>query len=169
MGSKPLPANCETGTYAGKVPFVKWNAGPRKIIVLESSGDLLRGLGKDPMGHVKMYRSMMVPAGFSFIDLGFNPNASPGYTMEEVCADFADCIEHEWEPAPVISGSYGGYLAITLAALYPQLCTKLILVSTAYKNSAWGLDFQNKVIDLAKRGRCTKPNAWEMESQSAKS
>jgi pimeloyl-ACP methyl ester carboxylesterase len=153
MEKNILPPNCEAGMYAGKVPYFKWHDGSKKMIVIESSGDLLRGLSKDVMGRAKMSKAMMVPKGYSFLDLGYNPQMPPNYSMEQVSADFADCIEHEWEPAPVISGSYGGLQAITFAALYPQLCTKLVLISTAHRISEWGINFELKAIERAKQGQ----------------
>jgi pimeloyl-ACP methyl ester carboxylesterase len=144
----------ESGIFNDKVPYVKVNAGPEWIVVIDSSNDLMSTLLKDPASRKKQYGSL-IPSKYSFYVLGFNPNMPEGYTKEDMCKDFAEVIkqlEKEIKPIAVLSGSYGGLVTINFAALYPELTRKLILISTAWQNNESGVNIIKKSIELSKAG-----------------
>jgi pimeloyl-ACP methyl ester carboxylesterase len=147
--------NIESGIFDNKVPYVKVTAGPKWIIVIDSSNDLMRSLLKDPASRKKQYGTL-IPAEYSFYVLGFNPNMPEGYTKEMMCDDFAEVIKHKLtniDPIAILSGSFGGLVAITFAAKYPELTKKLVLISTAYINNESGISIIKKSIELSKENK----------------
>jgi pimeloyl-ACP methyl ester carboxylesterase len=155
MSNTTKKQKIESGIFNNKVPYVKVTAGPDLIIVIDSSNDLMSSLLKDPASRKKQY-GMLIPPEYSFYVLGFNPDMPEGYTKEKMCDDFAEVIktiEKETKPIAILSGSFGGLVAITFAAKYPELTRKLVLISTAHKNNESGISIIKKSIELSKAGK----------------
>jgi pimeloyl-ACP methyl ester carboxylesterase len=154
QNANKTPPGIESGTFFSKIPFVKRTAGPKQIIVLGSSDDLMRCLLKNPAGKIKQY-GMFIPKDYTIWVLGINPDLPKGYTIEQMCDDFARVINEKIGPAayPVLGISYAGLLAITFAGKYPELVQKLILVVSAHKNSASGIAFITDAIEKVKKGQ----------------
>ena len=81
----------------------------------------------------------------------------PGTTIADIAADYAHTIESLFsEPVDVMGISTGGSIALQLAADFPHLIRRLVLVSSAHRLSDHGRQTQREVAALLRKGQARR-------------
>jgi len=134
----------ETGYFDNGVPFARLGKGKDIIVNIEAltykheppSGFVLKQFIKDTQIFIEDYTVYLI---------GRKPNLPKGYYMEKMADDYADIIKTRFKkPVIIIGASTGGQIAHYIAANYPDMVQKLVLISTAYKISQKGEEIERK-------------------------
>nr|MDO8087250.1 alpha/beta hydrolase [Candidatus Sigynarchaeum springense] len=128
------------GIFLGKIPYAKSGTGPKKAVIFPGSMDLILSLALDPRKAVKQYEASF-PPDYTFYILGYDRNLPASTTLDSITQDFGTIIEKEVGKATIIGRSYGGFVALRFAHLFPHLVERVVLLS-----SAWGLSDTGKVF-----------------------
>ena len=76
-----------------------------------------------------------------------------GITIENLALEYASAIREIFDyPVDIVGVSTGGSIALALAADYPQLVNRLVLVSSAYRLSDYGRATQRRIARLLRDG-----------------
>ncbi len=78
----------------------------------------------------------------------------PGISFETLAAEHADAIRQRFDaPVDIVGISTGGSIALQLAADFPELVRRLVLVSSAYRLSDAGRETQRQIAGLLRQNR----------------
>jgi pimeloyl-ACP methyl ester carboxylesterase len=144
--------NFETGVFLGKYPYVKEGIGTKNLVLFRPTGDLRVSIKMEAAEEIQLMRKF-VPESYTLYILGYDPHLDKDFTKEQVAHDYATFIKERMDKVTIVAISFGGFVAIPFAALYPELMEKLILLITGYKVSESGEQFSQTAIDLAKAGK----------------
>lgn len=101
------------------------------------------------------------------IDRGYD--LTPGTTIADMAAKYAETIESLFDgPVDVMGISTGGSIALQLAADFPHLVRRLVLVSSAHRLSDHGRRVQRRVAALLREGRDRRAAAVFLGNTGAK-
>jgi len=106
--------------------------GPARIVVI-SGGD---AFVRRPDAKSAQRIGRLIPSGFTAYILGYDPATRP--SAEELTAATADFMRERTGPALLAGISFGGFVAMRVASLAPELVRGLVLISTAHRFSAEG-------------------------------
>jgi pimeloyl-ACP methyl ester carboxylesterase len=134
----------ETGFFLEKIPYVKFGDGPKTIVAFQGSMALILKIGISLKGTVKEYGGFL-PPGYTCYVLGYDRNLPEGTSVEQIASDFSKIVK-EIGKSIIVGRSYGGLVAITFAASYPDLTERLILLSSAWKLSETGFEFGKNLL-----------------------
>ncbi|MCU1414774.1 MAG: hypothetical protein JWN80_2114 [Microbacteriaceae bacterium] len=77
-----------------------------------------------------------------------------GISFEQLAQEHADAIRLLFdEPVDIVGISTGGSIALQLAADYPDLVRRLVLVSSAHRLSEFGRDIQRQIAGRLRKNR----------------
>ncbi len=133
------------GLFLGKIPYAKGGTGPKKAVILPGSMDLILSVALNPAKAVKE-KAGYFPPDYTYYILGYDRNLPAGATLESIARDFGTIIEKEIGKATVIGTSYGGFIALRLASLFPHLVEKVFLISSASGVSDTGMVFAKNLM-----------------------
>jgi hypothetical protein len=144
--SKNIKQNLEveTGYFENGLPYAKIGQGSNIIINIEAltykhepaSGFILKQFIKDSEPFIDEYTIYMI---------GRKPNLPQGYFMDHMADDYARVIREELQnPVIIMGASTGGQIAQVIAANYPDLVQKLIIISAAYRISEQGEEIERR-------------------------
>jgi pimeloyl-ACP methyl ester carboxylesterase len=86
------------------------------------------------------------------IDRGYD--LEPGTSIADLASEYAHTIGSLFaEPVDIMGISTGGTIALQLAADYPELLRRLVLVSSAHRLSDQGRATQRSIAELLRAGR----------------
>ncbi len=78
----------------------------------------------------------------------------PGISFEALAVEHAEAIRQRFdEPVDIVGISTGGSIALQLAADFPELVRRLVLVSSAYRLSDSGRETQRQIAALLRQNR----------------
>ncbi|MFD2052430.1 alpha/beta fold hydrolase [Mesorhizobium calcicola] len=143
--------NIETGLFLGRLPFAKVGRGLESLLIINGGqGFMMKPepsrLEKDAGRLIRI-----LPSGTSFVLIGYDPAPKADLSLEGMSRDIAEIIGANFKkPAGLMGISYGGVVATQVAARYPDLVGKLILLASAHGFSADGKKLLTKQIQLAK-------------------
>jgi pimeloyl-ACP methyl ester carboxylesterase len=144
--------NIETGTFLGRIPYARIGSQPDPILVLAGGQAFVqrptRARAERDAGRV----ARLLPANRSFILLGYDPSRAGSDSFEAMVADVAAIARELGPPRQVVGISYGGVIALQLAALHPSVVSALVLLASAHDFSAEGKQRLERQIDCASRG-----------------
>ncbi|HYD98557.1 MAG TPA: alpha/beta fold hydrolase, partial [Alphaproteobacteria bacterium] len=126
----------ETGRLLGRIPFLRIGAGP-PVVVLYGGQALFQPLDRAGRRHARRVAGLM-PAGRTLLVLGYPAEPPADYSLDTLAADVAAIMRAETGPAPVVGISFGGFIALRLAAARPDLVQRLALLVSAHRFSAEG-------------------------------
>ncbi|GEM_PF-3236441 len=138
------------GIYEDKIPYLIKDAGEPALIIFEPSRELLKNITLRVDEVIKIYK-MILPANCSLCVLGYDPNLPAAHTQEQIATAFATFIKANYRPGILIGISYGGFIALPFAAMYPELVQKLVLLVSAYQPSAAGTTLMRKFMHLIEK------------------
>jgi pimeloyl-ACP methyl ester carboxylesterase len=144
--------NLETGTFLGRIPYTRIGSQPDPILVLAGG----QAFVKRPT-HARVERdagrvARLFPANRSFILLGYDPSPAGSDSLDAIVADVVAIVRELGAPRQVVGISYGGVIALQLAAQHPSLVSVLVLIAGAHDFSAAGKRRLERQIDCASRG-----------------
>ena len=137
----------EWGIYKDKVPYLIKEKGEPSIIIFEPSRELVKNVTNRVEETIKTY-NMILPPGCSLCVLGYDPNLPSEYTPEEIAEINAEFLREKYRPGIIIGISYGGFISIPFAALYPELVQKMVLMVSAYAASPEGIVLMKEFTQL---------------------
>lgn len=142
-----------SGKFLDKIAFVQMGDDPDPVLILNGGQAFMRRL--DPQRAERDARRVarLLPAGTSFVLLGYDSDPPQGYSLDLIAGDVAKIISSRWHGrATVIGISFGGIVATRLVIRHPELVAKLVLLASAHRFSDQGHARVLAQIDCAERG-----------------
>ncbi|WP_413450697.1 alpha/beta fold hydrolase [Georgenia phoenicis] len=158
----PVPRR--TGTSAGGMEFLALGDGPRSLLSIPGGpgSDLPEGLlGRLTERELRPY----VRAGFTVWTVTRPRGMAPGHTVADMADDYARFVREELGGAVdvVLGTSYGGMVALHLAATHPDTASAVVLVGAAARVEEWGTDVDSRWARLRAEGRDAEAGAVFLE------
>lgn len=141
-----------TGLFLGRIPYMRLGSGPRRIVALYGGNAFLQRLDQPGATRHAARVAKLLPPGCTIYVLGYDPEPPEGHSLGAVVTDVAAILERETGPAAVLGISYGGLVALRLAARHPALVERLILLVSAHGFSAEGRRRIARQIAFARAG-----------------
>ncbi|MFI7680937.1 alpha/beta fold hydrolase [Actinophytocola sp. NPDC049390] len=95
--------------------------------------------------------------------LNRRPGLSAGTPMADIAGDYATALRDRFgAPVDVVGVSTGGSVALQLAADYPELVRRLVIVSAAYRLGPFGRTCQRETAAALRAGRARRASAAMM-------
>lgn len=131
----------DAGRTSDGLPFLRAGHGPRTAVLLFGAGALFEPLDRSPhRGRYIGIAARLLP-GFSTLLLGYHVAPPVPYTLDVVARDVARSIDETvGRPELLLGLSFGGFVALRVAAVRPDLAARLVLLSSAHRFSTAGLE-----------------------------
>jgi pimeloyl-ACP methyl ester carboxylesterase len=144
--------DAQTGLFLNRIPYVKIGHGPNPIVVLNGGQAFVRR--PTPARTVRDAKRIarILPSGRPLYIFGYDPAPPAGYDVGTIARDFAEIIRSEIGPASLMGISFGGFVALRLAADHPDLVDRLILMVSAHRFSTEGRHSINRQLECAWQG-----------------
>jgi pimeloyl-ACP methyl ester carboxylesterase len=141
-----------TGLFLNRIPYVKIGSGPNPVVVLSGGQAFVRR--PSPARRVRDAKRIarILPSGRPLCIIGYDSAPPAGYDVETISKDFAKIIRDEIGPAAVMGISFGGFVAMRLAADHPDLVERLILMVSAHRFSTEGRHCIERQLECAWQG-----------------
>ena len=144
--------NVSEGTLSGGLPYLRFGAGPRLIVLrgFTTTHDNPRGLQR------RFEVRMLAPLAARFDVYAVNraPGLAPGSTMADIAMQHADAFRAEFgKPVDLLGISSGGSIALQVAADHPDVVRRLVLLAAAYRIGPEAAAAQMRYIDAVAEGR----------------
>lgn len=95
---------------------------------------------------------------------------APGTTMVDIARDYAAALRDRFDgPVDIVGSSTGGTVALQLAADHPEAVRRLVLLSSACRLGASGLESERNLAEHLRRGDTRKASAEMMSMLAASS
>jgi len=146
----------EKGYFRDGLPYTRIGTSERILIDLEAltyknapqEGYMLKEF-------IKMHN--LLAQEFTVYLVGRKPGMPENYLFNNMADDYAKMIQTEFkEPVDIMGISTGGCIAQFLGADHPDVVSKLVIVSAAYRVSEKGIEIERKAEELAKEGKYNK-------------
>ena len=153
----------ETGFFEDGFPFARIGNKLKIIVNIEAlsfkheppSGFTLKQFIKSARPFLNEYTLYLV---------GRKQNLPENYLFDKMAEDYAKMIRREFRgPVDVMGASTGGQLAHYLAANYPDVVRKLILISTAFRLSERGVEIERNAEKYFKQEKYGKALAATLD------
>jgi pimeloyl-ACP methyl ester carboxylesterase len=144
--------NLETGTFLGRIPYARIGSQAESILVLAGGQAFMQRPTRARIERDAGRVARLFPAGRSFILLGYDRSPGGSHSVDAIVADVAAIVRELGAPRQVVGISYGGVIAMQLAAEHPRLVSALVLLSSAHDFSTDGKRRLERQIDCASRG-----------------
>jgi len=141
----------ETGMFFGRIPYARVGADPRPIVVLGGGQAFVQGPGPERLARDARRVARILPPGASFVLLGYDVAPPPDHSLERIVADVAGILSELGGGVPMVGISYGGIVALRVAATHPELVERVVLLVSAHDFSAAGRQRVLSQIELAER------------------
>jgi len=158
MATQPVPttpaAALAAGRFAGGLPYLRMNGGPRPLV-------MLAGFSVDnrlPSGlSARLFRMLFTRylREHTVYYVQRRAGMPAGYTLADMAREYATAIERELGPCPVLGLSTGGLIAQHLALDRPDLVTALVLGISGCRISDEGRATLGRIREAAARGDWT--------------
>jgi pimeloyl-ACP methyl ester carboxylesterase len=137
--------NVETGMLGGQVPFIRGGSGTREAVVLPGGNALFRRFDRiSKPGFYLRQVTRLLPQHRVTI-AGYSAG-----NFDTIVQHLAEAIK---KPIDVLVGiSFGGFVSVRLAAQYPQLVRRLVLLITAHSFSSNGWSKMHSQVPALERG-----------------
>ncbi|HEX4954653.1 MAG TPA: alpha/beta hydrolase [Thermoanaerobaculia bacterium] len=142
----------ESGKFLDRVPYARVGAKPDPILVLAGGQAFVQRPTRERMERDAGRVARLLPTGRSFLLLGYDPALPGGDSLDGIVADIVAITREIGAPRQLVGISYGGVIALRLAAQHPDLVSALALLASAHDFSAEGKRRIERQIDCASRG-----------------
>lgn len=161
--SRP-PVPRRTGTSAGGMEYLILGDGPRTLLMIPGGpgSDLPSG----PLGRlVEKGTRPYADAGYTVWLVTRRRHMPPGHTEADMADDHARLVREELGGTvdAVVGESYGGMVAMYLAARHPDTVGALVLAGAAATLEDWGRDVDTRWARLRAEGRHAEAGAVFLE------
>jgi pimeloyl-ACP methyl ester carboxylesterase len=142
----------ETGKFLDRIPYARVGSQPDPIIVLAGGQAFMQRPTPERMGRDARRVARVLPDDRSFILLGYDPSLTGAGSLDAIVADVAAIAGEVGASGQFVGISYGGVIALQLAAQHPSLVSVLVLLASAHDFSPEGKRRLERQIDCASRG-----------------
>ena len=153
----------ETGYFSNGQPYAKAGNGDKILIQIEA----LSFDHKPPEGFLL---NLFVKQSKTFYDeytvyrIGRRPNLPEGYSIDQMSKDYGSLIINEFKSSvDVVGESTGGQIGLCLAANFPEIINKLVIISAAHKVSEKGKVLEKKAAEYFAQEKYGKTMATVIE------
>jgi pimeloyl-ACP methyl ester carboxylesterase len=145
-------AAMETGTFLGESPYVRIGNGPENLVILPGTT-----LENEPPSRVAAWTYRLgfgrFARDYTVYVINRRRGMPPGYTTQDMAADYAAVLERELGPSHIMGFSTGGEIAQYVAIDHPASVRSLILVVSACRLSEVGREICERWQALAREDR----------------
>lgn len=134
----------------GRIPYARVGSRPDPIVVLGGGQAFVQRPTRARIARDARRIARLLPKNRSFILLGYAPGEERG--LATIVGDVAAIVTELGAPKQIVGISYGGVIALELAAEYPSLVSDLVLLASAYDFSPEGKRRIQRQIGCASRG-----------------
>jgi pimeloyl-ACP methyl ester carboxylesterase len=142
----------ETGTFLGEFPYVRFGSGPEKLVILPGIT-----LDNEPPNRFAAWTHRLgfgrFARDYAVYVINRRRGMPPGYTTQDMAADYASVLEQELGPSHLMGFSTGGSIAQYIALNHPGVLRSLVLVVSACRLSEEGRKTCQRWQALAREGR----------------
>ncbi|MFK8046049.1 MAG: alpha/beta fold hydrolase [Crocinitomicaceae bacterium] len=134
----------ETGYFYNGQPYTKVGTGDKILIHIEAlsfdhkplDGFLLKLFVQQNMEFYKEY---------SVYQIGRKPNLIEGYSIDDMANDYGVLITNQFKTkVNVVGVSTGGQIGLSLAASFPDVINKVVIISAAYRLNEKGKELEKQ-------------------------
>jgi pimeloyl-ACP methyl ester carboxylesterase len=130
-------AATETGTFLGEFPYVRFGSGPENLVILPGIT-----LENEPPNRFAAWTYRLgfgrFANNYTVYVINRRRGMPPGYTTQDMAADYAAVLEQELGPSHIMGFSTGGDVAQHVALNHPGVLQSLVLVVSACRLSEEG-------------------------------
>jgi pimeloyl-ACP methyl ester carboxylesterase len=145
-------AAMETGTFLGEFPYVRIGSGPGNLVILPGTT-----LENEPPSRIAAWTYRLgfgrFAKNYTVYVINRRRGMPPGYTTQDMAADYAAVLEQELGPSHLMGFSTGGEIAQYVAIDHPASVRSLVLVVSACRLSEAGREICERWQALAREGR----------------
>lgn len=146
-----------SGRTAEGLPYLRAGSGTRTAALLFGAGALFEPLDRSP--HRSRYvdiAARLLP-GHATLVMGYHATPPAPYTLDVVARDVARGLDETGcRPDLLLGLSFGGFVALRLAALRPDLAPRLALLSSAHRFSPAGEAKLGRQAQALRQGDVTR-------------
>jgi pimeloyl-ACP methyl ester carboxylesterase len=144
-------AAVETGTFLGEFPYVRIGSGPENLVILPGIT-----LDNEPANRFAAWTYRLgfdrFARDYTVYVINRRRGMPPGYTTQDMAADYATVLEQELGPSHIMGFSTGGEIAQYVAIDHPASVRSLTLVVSACRLSEAGREICERWRALAREG-----------------
>jgi pimeloyl-ACP methyl ester carboxylesterase len=142
----------ESGTFLGEFPYVRVGNGPENLVILPGIT-----LENEPPNRLAAWTYRLgfgrFARDYTVYVINRKRGMPPGYTTQDMAADYARVIESELGPSHIMGFSTGGSIAQYVAIERPEAVRSLILIVSACRLSEEGREICMRWQALAREER----------------
>lgn len=142
----------ETGVFLGRIPYARVGGRGQPVLVLGGGQAFVQRQTPERVDRDARRIAAVLPRDRAFVLLGYDPAPGPGHSLATIAADVAAVIAELGPPVQLVGVSYGGLVALEVAAGQPALVSDLVLLVSAHRFSAEGRRRVRRQVDCAERG-----------------
>ncbi|MDI1460927.1 alpha/beta hydrolase [Catellatospora sp. KI3] len=142
----------ETGTLLGRIPYARVGRDDQPILVLAGGQAFMQRPTPQRIARDAGRVAAVLPPDRGFILLGYDPAPGESHSLATIVADVAAIIGELGAPVQLVGVSYGGIVALRVAADHPDLVSELVLLASAHRFSPEGSQLVRRQLDLAADG-----------------
>jgi pimeloyl-ACP methyl ester carboxylesterase len=151
-------AATKTGTFLAKFPYVRFGNGPENLVILPGIT-----LDNEPPNRIAAWTYRLgfgrFARAYTVYVINRRRGMPPGYTTQDMAADYASVLEQELGPSHIMGFSTGGSIAQHVALEHPGALKSLVLVVSACRLSEEGRKTCQRWQALARERRWRKLRA----------
>jgi pimeloyl-ACP methyl ester carboxylesterase len=142
----------ESGTFLGEFPYVRVGNGPENLVILPGIT-----LENEPPNRLAAWTYRLgfgrFARDYTVYVINRKRGMPPGYTTQDMAADYARVIESELGPSHIMGFSTGGSIAQYVALEFPEAVRSLVLIVSACRLSEEGREICMRWQALAREER----------------
>lgn len=142
----------EVGTFLGRIPYARAGPHANPIFVLAGGHAFVQRPTREHIERDARRVARLLPASRGFVLLGYAPCPPEVGGLDAILADVAAIAGRCGAPLQVLGISYGGVIALQLAAQHPSVVSDLVLLASAHDFSSEGRVRLERQIECAARG-----------------
>jgi pimeloyl-ACP methyl ester carboxylesterase len=152
MDSGSILARIEIGSLPSGMGYARAGSTPNALIVINGGQGFVRRADARSFARDARRVAGILPSNQSFVLLGYDPDPPDKLTADQLAASFAHAVHHfSEEPVHLAGISYGGLIAVRLAARHPERVRSLALIASAHRFSPEGVRRVRLQIACAER------------------
>ena len=132
-GRQRPSASPVAGIFGNGMAYVRWGDGPKKLLIIPGGPDNMVPRGMQLSAMVKL-ASLLVANGYTAWAAARKQHMPEGYGILDMAGDYAQLIADEFDGHvdTLIGVSYGGRIALALAARHPEGLTHMVCAGSGH-------------------------------------
>lgn len=134
--------------FEGRIPYLRVGEAGAPLVMIRGGQGFVRRTDSLRFERDALRTARLLPFGQRLVLIGYDPSPPADLSADSLVGDLARFIESQFAGPVALAGtSFGGMIAVRLAARRPDLISKLIMISTAHRFSDQGLRRIQRQID----------------------